>query len=194
MSRPVGVVLAGGASKRMGRKKSDLRVDGQRLVERAAEVLWPLCSSVLISVAPGESSPIVALDAVQDAAPGRRGPLAGIAAAFAATGQADLLILACDYPYVDETVLRLLLERPALDADLIFPTDPRGWDHPLVGLWMRSAATAVERALEREAYKVRSLLVGMRIERLHPASAATLDWSHLLTNVNRPDDLPGASD
>ena len=57
MSQRVGLVLAGGRSRRLGRAKGELLYRGQSLAERAANALWPLCSSVLISIGRGASNP-----------------------------------------------------------------------------------------------------------------------------------------
>ena len=83
MAQTIGLVLAGGAGRRMGRSKGDLDLDGANLAERAARTLWPLCSSVVISIAPGARNPTPRFAAVEDEGPAFRGPLAGILPAFA---------------------------------------------------------------------------------------------------------------
>ena len=90
MAQRVGVVLAGGRGDRLGRPKSELELEGTSLVQRAAEVVWPLCGSVLISVGPGTVNPAPAHPIVEDDPPSGRGPLAGIDAAFRKTGDADI--------------------------------------------------------------------------------------------------------
>ncbi len=189
MNQVVGVVLAGGAGTRMGSPKGALNVDGKPLAERAAETLWPLCGTVLISVAPGARNPAPAFAAVEDDPPAGRGPLAGIAAAFARTGSADLLVLACDYPRVTPELLRLLLRQRDDAHDLVMPTDQAGRDHPLVALWRRSAEPPLLQALEDGVRKVATLMADLRVRRLGRQDLLGLEIPRLLTNVNTAADL-----
>jgi molybdenum cofactor guanylyltransferase len=189
MAQVIGVVLSGGGGRRLGRDKGSLEVHGVPLAERAARALWPLCGSVLVSVPPGGINPAPAFSSIEDAPPAGRGPLAGLEAAFAATGASDLLVLACDYPLVRTSLLQAIRRAADDDHDLVMPVDGAGRDHPLVGLWRRSAEGEVRQALEQRIYKVRSLLAGLRVRRLGPAEIASEDLDRALLNINRPEDL-----
>lgn len=189
MSQCVGLVLAGGAGRRIGRDKGAVRLGGSSLAERAATALWPLCGSVLISVRSGVDNPAPTFPELVDPAPAGRGPLAGIAAAYDATRGADLLVLACDYPNVGEALLRRIVSHAGDDDDLVMPTDFAGRDHPLVALWRRSAASVVNEALAEERYKVRALLADLRVRRLGPAQLPGIDLDRILLNVNLPEQL-----
>ncbi len=192
MAQCVGVVLSGGAGRRLQRGvKGELRIGGVSLAERAAEVLWPFCGSVLISVAPGAPNPAPRYRAVEDAPPAGRGPLAGILAAFEATGTSDLLVLACDYPRVDGPLIQCLLAWADEAYDLVLPTDNSGRDHPLVAWWSRGLEPKVRQALASERHKVRSLLLDCRVKRLAPSSLPYTDPDEPLLNINWPEDLEG---
>lgn len=188
MAQILGVVLAGGEGRRMGRPKGSLEWQGRPLAVRAAMALRPICGSVLISVAPGATNPAPSFAAVEDGRPAGRGPLAGIAAAFAATGRADLLVLACDYPAVETALLRSLVEAAEPGDDLVFPVDATGRDHPLVAYWRRSSEGAIHEALDAKRFKVLSLLPDLHVRRI-PAEAAGVDSRRALRNLNWPDDL-----
>jgi len=182
-------VLAGGAAERLGRDKSRVEIDGVSLAARAARLLWPLCDDVLISIGHGASNPVPDFPSVEDAAPGGRGPLAGIDAAFRGSGKANLVVLACDYPRVDGALLRTILSRATEQDDLVFLTDVSGRDHPLVGWWSRRAAEPVRAALAEKRYKVRALLGRLNAKRLGPAAFPGIDLRRVLLNVNWPADL-----
>ncbi len=190
MAQRIGLVLAGGSGRRMGRTKGDLIFEGTTLATRAARALWPMCGSVFISVARDRPNPAPGFPTVEDEPPAGRGPLAGIAAGFRATGSADLVVLACDYPRVVSDLLAALAAGGA-DHDVVIPTDPGGRDHPLVGLWRRSAEDSVRRALEEGAREVRGVLRDLRVRRLAAADLPDLDWAQALGNWNVPGDVGG---
>ena len=157
---------------------------GQGLASRAADALAPICESVLISVRGRAVNPAPEYAAVEDAAPPGRGPLAGIDAGFEATGKADLLVLACDYPRVETALLKRLLTL-AGDADELVLV--RG--HPLVALWRRTLRERVRVALEQKAFRVGELVHAARARALGPESFPRVDLETALLNLNRPEDL-----
>ena len=188
MAQTIGIVLAGGEGHRFGGPKGDVVLGGSTLAERAARALKPLCGSVILSIAKGGANPAPAYAAVEDAVP-RRGPLGGIAAAYAATGQADLLVLACDYPAVGSSFLRSLLAAAGEGDDVIVPVDPAGRDHPLVALWRRSAEPAVLAGLAEKTYKVQAVFPDLHVRRLPADVFPNFDLAKVLANVNWPGDL-----
>jgi len=189
MAQRVGLVLTGGMGRRLGGPKGELLLGGRSLAARASAVLWPLCGSVLISTRPGEPSPAAGFPALPDPEPAGRGPLVGIDTCFEGTADADLVVLACDYPLVGEDLLRCLLAAARPDADIVLPSDFAGRDHPLVAVWARSAAPAVRAAVREGRLKVRGLLADLRVRRLGPAELREFDLDRVLCNVNTPDDL-----
>jgi molybdopterin-guanine dinucleotide biosynthesis protein A len=189
MAQRVGLVLAGGRGERLGRSKGDLSYDGKTLAERAAALLWPICGSVLVSLSEGAENPAPGYPPLVDPPPPGRGPLAGIDAAFEATGDADLLVLACDYPFVTQELLRRLASHAMGEDDVVMMTDFTGRDHPLVALWCRCAAAGVREAVTAERLKVRGLLPDLAVRRLGPAEFQGIDLDRALFNLNRPEDL-----
>ncbi|TVP58349.1 MAG: molybdenum cofactor guanylyltransferase [Gemmatimonadales bacterium] len=141
---PVGLILAGGRSSRMGRDKAMLRVGGERLLERQARVLREAgVSEVVLSLgsaagapsggedptpAGGPTDPAAGaaippgLPIVRDAAPDA-GPLAGIVAGLEWAAPRPLLVLAVDMPRVEPEFLRRLL-REARDPGARDPAAP----------------------------------------------------------------------
>lgn len=114
-----GLLLTGGASRRMGRDKAELVIAGERLADRSARVLAAVCDPVL-EVGPGRS----ALDGVVDdesaAGAARAGPLAALvtgAAALRARGyEGAVVLLAVDLPFAGVALLRLVANHPAPDT------------------------------------------------------------------------------
>lgn len=189
MPQRVGVVLAGGMGRRYGMPKAEVTYEGETLAERAAKTLWPHCASVLISVAHQSSLKFKDYDVVEDPAPGNQGPLAGISQAYELSGTSDLLVLACDYPLVDHEWMGALIEVARPDADLIMPTEPRGVDHPLIGIWRRTARPAVTEALNENRFRVRSILPDLDVHRVPAAVLPAPPYPReRLLNLNRAED------
>ena len=111
MARPsavAGLLLTGGASRRLGQDKATLLLDGERLCDRAARLLSAVADPV-IEVGPQRT----ALDAVREDPPGQ-GPLTAMAAGAAALpAGTPAIVLAVDMPRVTVDLLRALAEHPA---------------------------------------------------------------------------------
>jgi molybdopterin-guanine dinucleotide biosynthesis protein A len=92
------VLLAGGESRRMGRDKATLGIDGMALWQRQLALLGSLSPSVLLVSARQKPAWLPAqAHFVPDPAPAR-GPLGGLAASLAAMEASHLLALAVDMP------------------------------------------------------------------------------------------------
>jgi molybdenum cofactor guanylyltransferase len=131
----VGLVLAGGASRRLGQDKATLTRDGETLAARAARKLAPICAEV--AIADRGRHLIAGRPSLQDGL--GEGPAAGIlGAARAYPGQA-LLVLACDLPEMPETLLAALA---AEEADWAVPRR-HGHLEPLCALYAPAALAAL---------------------------------------------------
>lgn len=106
-----GLVLAGGASSRLGRDKAREAVAGKVLLVHAVEAVTAVCSEVLIA---GERAGREDLDLpsgarwVPDIHPGR-GPLAGLHAGLAAARYDITLAVGCDMPFLNPLLLASLV-------------------------------------------------------------------------------------
>jgi molybdopterin-guanine dinucleotide biosynthesis protein A len=91
----------------MGTDKARLVVNGETFAARGARVLREVCDPV-IEVGPGISG----LPAVEED-PRGAGPLVALLAGVGALGHPSaVVLLACDLPFVEPAVLRLLVEWP----------------------------------------------------------------------------------
>lgn len=107
----LGVVLAGGRSRRMGQDKAQLIWQGRRQIDRSFELLRAAgCSRVVIS------GDYLQYPHVSDQYP-ERGPLGGLASVAASEPETRWLVSAIDQPLLDVTLLRALLEGLLVAAD-----------------------------------------------------------------------------
>jgi molybdopterin-guanine dinucleotide biosynthesis protein A len=102
-----GVLLTGGASRRMTTDKAAIVWRGETLAARAARVLTAACDPV-IEVGSGATE----LRCVREDPPGS-GPLAALVAGARAMGsRGPVVLLACDLPFVEPPIISLLAEWP----------------------------------------------------------------------------------
>lgn len=99
----IGVVLAGGASKRMGRDKSTVELAGTPLIAWVVGALESVCSDVVIAGRDWEGRRRL------DDHPDFKGPLAGLAAALEMGD--DVLLVAVDQPWLRPATLQGLAAR-----------------------------------------------------------------------------------
>jgi molybdopterin-guanine dinucleotide biosynthesis protein A len=141
-----GVVLCGGQSRRMGRDKALIELDGESLVARATRTLAAVCDEVWLATGSTPRYVDLGLHSVLDALEGA-GPLAGLTAALGELDREWLAVLACDLPQVDARLfadLRDHARRENLDACL---AETPGGREPLCAVYRRSCAPAAQRAL-----------------------------------------------
>ncbi|MFN7960045.1 MAG: molybdenum cofactor guanylyltransferase [Thermoanaerobaculia bacterium] len=183
---PVGVVLAGGRSLRMGKDKALLELGGEPLVALAARRLARIVQEVVIADA-GRSY-LETWPSISDG-PGA-GPVAGLLGAAARFPGRCLLALACDLPNVTHELLALLREETSFDW--VVPEGPRGLE-PLCARYGPRALACLESRVAMGRFELWSLAEepGLRIRRLSGlALGSTLPSEQLFANLNRPGDLP----
>lgn len=101
----LGVVLAGGASRRMATDKAWVSAGGEPMLVRVLTALARATSDVLVV---GRSDSSIGWPTTPDDAPGPRGPLLGIATALRHAGGRGVLAVAVDHPFVRSETLRQL--------------------------------------------------------------------------------------
>jgi molybdenum cofactor guanylyltransferase len=179
-----GVVLTGGASRRMGRTKALVEVDGAPMATSVAAALRSAgCTSVV--ALGGDPEELMPLDVpvVPDDHPGE-GPLGGIATALRLFGAADVLVVACDLPFLGTDELGRLVDgaRRHGDADVVVAWSGRR--EPTCALWRPSARAVVATAFDGGERAVHAVLDTLAVVEVELPAAA-------LRNINAPTDLPG---
>lgn len=134
--RIFGVILAGGAGRRMGGvDKATLRLAGRSLVAHAVDRLEPQVERLAIS-ANGDPARLSALGLPVLADAQSKGPLSGVLAALdwaAPLGATAVVTAAVDTPFFPgDLVPRLIM---ASDPSGIALARSGGNDHPTFGLW-----------------------------------------------------------
>jgi molybdopterin-guanine dinucleotide biosynthesis protein A len=148
-------VLAGGASRRMGRDKATLAVGGVALASAVLATAARVASPVVLVAPEGHPARRLAAPAPPGAGPATRppdrvvadpgeGPLAALAAALAALEASHVLVLAGDHPGLSVALLAHLVGLAPRGQAVACRRGPRL--EPLVAVYRRAPALAAAEA------------------------------------------------
>lgn len=179
------VVLAGGASRRMGRDKATLVVDGSTLVEHVVATVGRRCSPVFVIAAPGQPLPELEAHVLRDEVRGV-GPLLATGRGLRAAAEAGCewaFVCAVDMPYLTmDFVDDLATPAARLGVDVVLPWDGR--DHYLAGVYRTSLAGHISALVAAGERSMRALVDTVDTQRI------VMPEQRALTNANTPADLP----
>ncbi|MEO6795193.1 MAG: molybdenum cofactor guanylyltransferase [Mycobacterium sp.] len=189
-----GVVLAGGASRRMGRDKATLTVaglfDGRTLVEHLVSVVAQRCDPVYVVAAQGQVLPDLPAQVLRDEVPGL-GPLPAVGLGLrtaACAGAERAFVCAVDMPFltpelIDQLVNSARVRGPDSEADIVLPSADR--DHYLAAVYRTALAETIDALVATGERRVGALVAMVGVQRIGPSDSAAL------ANLNSPDDIRG---
>jgi molybdenum cofactor guanylyltransferase len=186
---PLGLVLAGGKSSRMGRDKAGLTFFGQPLLCRVADVLSRVTGDVFVS---GRDPAVFGLDLpwLPDEIPGQ-GPAGGVLTVLAAVHR-PCLVVSCDLPFLDEGTLRRLVAAWRGRAGHVLMTTYRivetGYLECLVSVYEPEAVPLMREHLARGERRLSAMFPEDRRVDLE-YSCADASLARAFFNINAPPDL-----
>ena len=186
----VGVLLAGGMSRRFGSPKAFAELDGKAFYEYAYEALAAVCDHIVIITRPELKGRFpAALNAISDTQKFEGfGPLAGIFTAMSERPAQQYLILPCDMPFIGASETTALMHSAAKNKDI---TAIRAGGHniPLFSLWNIRVMEALEQDLENRQLRVMEFMDKVQTEWL---DSSAIGNEAAFRNINKPDHLKGA--
>lgn len=185
-----GLVLAGGASRRMGRDKALLELDGRPLIQIVVERMMTVCTEVLI--VSGDVAPYTGfgVPVVQDYFPDV-GVLGGLHAGLDAASHELGLTVGCDMPFLKPEVVRAFAGwAQGFDVALL----RRGeYVEPLHAAYRRTCLPTIERAIRAGKRRIISFFPEVRVRYVTPEEVRALDPALIsFRNVNTPEEWEAA--
>lgn len=180
-----GVVLAGGASRRMGRDKASVVVDGptgaKTMVEHVVAAVSLRCAPVFVIAAPGQPLPDLTATVLRDEIRGV-GPLLATGRGLRAAAEAGFeraFVCAVDMPLMTAELIDELAGHTGVDV--VLPWDGR--DHYLAGVYRTDLAGRIAELTAAGERSMRALVNTVNTQRI------VLPETRALANVNTAADL-----
>lgn len=188
---PIGVVLAGGAGRRIGGGKAVVELHGTPLVRYPLRALQAVLAEVVVVAKQGTALPPLPGVPIWIEPAEPRHPLAGIVHALEATGAGsgiagmgrEILVSAGDLPFVGPELVELLARADAGGASALVPR-AGGRLQPLLARYRPAAYPVLAAALREDPLPS----VRVAVAALEPR-VLELDDEQAFFNVNAPEDL-----
>ena len=186
-----GVIQAGGKSTRMGgRPKALMELGGRRIIERVVGALERAVDDLLLVTNTPELYAFLGLPMVPDLYPDH-GSLGGIYSGLKAAAGDGAFTVACDMPFLDPGVVRLVVGR-AGEGDVVIP---RVGDQleTLHAVYHKRCLPHMESRLREGRLKIVGFFDAVRVVEIAEADVArSADPAVVFMNVNTPEEFERA--
>lgn len=184
MKKTIGILLAGGMSRRFGSEKAFAKIDGDLFYEKAYAVLHAVCDEVvvvtreeLLDSFPSHYQVITDVDAFKGC-----GPLAGIYSAMMHTEAERYVVLPCDMPLINPEMMGELINRHQAEITLVEVANRL---QPLVSVWDQSTREKIASTLQEKQYRMRDVFHRSSIMKV--AGESLTNDVEVFMNVNTPE-------
>ena len=137
----LGVILAGGKSRRMGQDKNLIKLDDKTLIEHAIIKVNKFFKKTIV-VSNQEMNHISKynLEIIPDCITGHQGPLVGILSAMMWTKKNNndyswLMSFPCDTPFFPEEIIKKFIQLSKENKSKLYFAGSKGKRHNIFGLW-----------------------------------------------------------
>ncbi len=184
-----GIILAGGKSRRFGKNKAFIPIDGVPLIERVVSVMASVFEHRLLITNTPEEYGYLGLPMVEDLIKGL-GPLGGIYTGLETIPHDAAFFVACDMPCLNGQLMRHMVGlRTGYDA--VVPRIDRMFE-PLYALYARTMLGPLKGAVESGLRQILDLFSRIRVRYVEEDVIRGFDRDlRCFVNVNRPEDLAG---
>jgi molybdenum cofactor guanylyltransferase len=181
-----GVILVGGKSKRMGRDKAFLEIDGKTLFERVLDLFRENFHRVVLAGNRAERFAAYNLPIIADLYPGSA--LGGIYTGLQHSETEYIFVSSCDLPFPNREILRYICSlRDGYDA--VVPCTANGYE-PLFALYSKACLRPIKGLLESGECCAYAYFPQIMVRYLPHDEVSRLDRDgKAFTNINTPEEF-----
>ena len=181
-----GIILAGGMSRRMGKEKGLIELNGKLLIQYAIEVLEPICETILISTN-SHFYDFLTHQKIADEFP-NSGPMGGIYSCLKASKTNQNLVLSCDMPFIHPGLLEDLLKNSA-GYDIVVPWHGEQLFEPMCAFYHKNVEPTFHDFILQKNYKIPDTFERVRINKYLISQDLPYYSKDLFFNVNSQEEL-----
>lgn len=192
----MGIVLAGGRSRRAGVNKSLLKIGQKRLIERVVDALAEIFDDVLIVTNAADEYRFLGRPMVADLIPGM-GALGGIYTGLKSSSSHQSFFVACDMPFLSSGLLSHMA-READGYDVVIPRVSYGTRNiegyqPLHAIYSRACIPHIEALLGARRLRIIDFFHRVRVKEIPEDVVRQYDpYQCLFFNINVMSDVEKA--
>lgn len=184
-------VQAGGKSTRMGQDKAFVLLHGKPLIQHVIERVQQLNADELFIVANSDQYAALSLPVYADKVE-NKGPLGGIVSALEYARNDNVLVVACDMPFLDAGLLAYLAAQLHPPTQAVVPR-LHGIPQGLHALYHRSCLPTMQQCLNANMLRLSDVFAKLQVLYLDEPDYQHLDANgRSFTNLNTPAELIAA--
>ena len=188
MKHPItGIILSGGKNLRMGRNKAFIEIDGIPIIDRIYTVFKNLFREIIIVTDQRDLFAYLNVKIYNDLLP-HRGALGGLYTGLFFSSFPYSFCVACDMPFLKESLIEFLIDRLE-DDDMLVPKTEDGLQ-PLHAFYSKSCIGPIKQLLDKGGYKIIDFYPVVKSRTIEERDFIFLDPKReSFINVNTPDEL-----
>ncbi len=187
-----GVILAGGANRRLpGKKKAFQKVGNETILENIYDVFSNLFKEVIIVVNEPREFAGLNMSVVTDVFPSKCA-LAGLHAGLFYASFPYAYVTACDTPFVKQDVVEYIVSQIEPSYDVIIPRTDDGLE-TLFAVYSKDCIPLIENNLGKNIFMIKKFFRKKKVKEIPVEQLKKLDpQMQFIFNVNTPADLDKA--
>ncbi|MDY7030849.1 MAG: molybdenum cofactor guanylyltransferase [Thermodesulfobacteriota bacterium] len=185
-----GVILAGGRSKRIGRNKAFLEINGKKIIDRIVDIFKVTFHEVILVTNTPLEYLNLDLRIVTDLIPDK-GALGGIYTGLFYASSQHIFVSACDMPFPNREFIDHIISK-ADDFDVVVPHSEDGFQ-PLHSVYSKRCMRHMETLMKSDRLKITEFYRKVRVREMNVKEIRPFDPDGtLFFNINTPEDLERA--
>jgi len=173
-------ILAGGQSRRLGRNKALVELNGQTIIEKVVSAIPARKENIKIVTSTFQTFHFLKLKMISDIHPGL-GPIGGVHAGLVDSTFDFNFFLACDLPLISTEVIQAVLDSH-ISQDILGISTKNGLE-PLCAIYSKGCISAIEKQMKVKDYSLHTLFETV------PSEFIEIEDSNILFNLNTTQDL-----